>query len=99
MYFGKNEKSIIEKFYKSLSEIGGNDILELLWETGKITAVFDTCFDDFDENNEKDEFTSFVFKSKNMEGVIPVDIGENDLFIVNYHNFPKQILLNGKEIN
>lgn len=99
MYFTKNEKSIIQNFYKNLSKIGERDILELVWETGKIKAVFDTCFDDFDENNENDEFTSFVFKGEKLEGTIPVDIGENHLFIVNYHNFPKQILFYGKKIN
>lgn len=99
MHFTLNEKSIIEKFYKSLSEIGENDTLDLVWETGTINAIFDTCFDDFDENNENDEFTSFVFKGKKLEGKIPVDIGEDYLFIVNYHNFPKEILFNGKKIN
>ena len=99
MYFTKNEQSVIEIFYKNLSKIGENDVLELVWKTGKIKALFDTCFDDFDENDEKDEFTSFVFKCEGTEGTTPIVIKENNLFVVNYHNFPSQIFLNGKKIN
>ena len=99
MYFAKNEKAIIENFYKKLSEIGATDILLLIWETGKIKATFDTCFDDFDEINENDEFTSFVFQKIEITGTPPVEITEANFFIVNYHNFPLEILFNGIKIN
>lgn len=99
MYFSKNEQPIIETFYKSISDLTENDVISLVWETGEIKAIFDTCFDDFDEENENDEFTSFVFKQIDINGTAPVIVGDSNFFIINYHNFPKTIMLNGKQLN
>lgn len=99
MYFSKNEKSVVEKFYKNISILNENDILSLVWENGEIKATFDTCFDDFDANDENDEYTSFVFKKVEVGNRISFDTEQSDYIIVNYHNFPREILLNGKKIN
>lgn len=99
MYFSKSEQSIIETFYKNLLSITEEDILTLVWNEGKILAKFNTCFDDFNEENEEDEFTSFVLKSLESIGKPPVEITESDFFIINYHNFPSEIICNGKKIN
>ena len=99
MYFSKSEQSIIETFYKNLSNITEEDILTLVWSEGQIQAKFDTCFDDFNEENEEDEFTSFVLKKIESTGKPPVEITEADFFIINYHNFPTEIICNGKKIN
>ena len=99
MYFSKSEQSIIETFYKNLSSITEEDILTLVWSEGQIQAKFDTCFDDFNEENEEDEFTSFVLKKIESTGKPPVEITEADFFIINYHNFPTEIICNGKKIN
>lgn len=99
MYFSKKEQSIIERFYKKLSTITAKDVLELKWNTGSIKAVFDTCFDDFDEENESDEYTSFLFKGLSFNGVPPVQVVDEKMFIINYHNFPDSIRLVGEVIN
>lgn len=99
MYFSKKEQSIIEKFYKKLSNITEKDVLELKWKTGTVKAVFDTCFDDFDEKNESDEYTSFLFKGLSFDGVPPVQIVDEKMFIINYHNFPDSIWLAGEVIS
>ena len=99
MYFSKNEQSVIETFYRNLSKIQENDILTLIWNEGQIQAKFDTCFDDFNEEKEEDEFTSFILKKLDLKGKPPVKITDADFFIINYHNFPKQIIFNGETIN
>ena len=99
MFFSKSEQSIIDTFYKNLSGLTEEDILTLVWEEGQIQALFDTCFDDFNEENEEDEFTSFLLKKLKATGKTPVEITEADFFIINYHNFPTEIICNGKKIN
>ena len=96
MYFSKKEQPIIETFYKNLPNITTKDVLELKWKTGSIKAVFDTCFDDFDEENERDEYTSFVFKGLSFDGKPPVQISDEKVFVINYHNFPESIMLLGE---
>ena len=99
MYFSQSEQSVIEIFYKNLTNITEEDVLTLVWNEGQVQARFDTCFDDFDEENEEDEFTSFIFKKIGLTGSPPVEITDADLFIINYHNFPKDIICKGKKIN
>ncbi len=88
--FSENEKDIVSTFYSSLDEIEDKE-LQLFWETGSVTALFDTCFDDFADDNEEDEYTSFVFKVVNVKGRVPIEISSAGYFIVNYHNFPQKI--------
>ena len=49
MYFSQSEQSVIETFYKNLTNITEEDDLTLVWNEGQVQARFDTCFDDFDE--------------------------------------------------
>lgn len=88
--FSENEKDIILDFYRRLDEIEDRK-LQLFWETGCVTALFDTCFEDFADDNEEDEYTSFVFKVISVEGNVPIEISSAGYFIVNYHNFPNKI--------
>lgn len=99
MYYSKNEQGIVEKFYKNLANIKDEDTLLLVWENSEVYALFDTCFDDYDENNEADEYNSFVFKAEKIIGNPPINITDNRYFIINYHNFPNKILLNENQIN
>ena len=73
--------------------------MTLVWNEGQIQAKFDTCFDDFNEENEEDEFTSFVLEKLAIKGNPPVEITGANLFIINYHNFPTEIILNSEKIN
>ena len=50
------EANIVKDLYSRLDEISNREI-KLIWTTGEIIAVFDTCFDDFNEDDESDEFT------------------------------------------
>ena len=52
-----------------------------------LTLVFEYFADD----NEEDEYISFVFKVVNVEGNVPIEISSAVYFIVNYHNFPQKI--------
>ena len=88
--FSENEKDIISDFYRRLDEIEDRK-LQLFWKTGCVTALFDTCFEDCADDNEEDEYTSFVFKVISIEGNVPIEISSAGYFIVNYHNFPKKI--------
>lgn len=103
MYFTDKEEKIIRTFYKNLKLCGENELL-LKWdEDNFITALFDTCFDD-DNDYEMDEegyeeFTSFAFSAISISGQPPVYVTEDDGFLIDYRNFPKEILLDGKKIN
>ena len=88
--FSEREKGIIMDFYRKLDDIENKE-LRLSWDTGFVIAKFDTCFEDFDDDNEDDEFTSFIFEVVRKEGEVPLEISSANLFIVNYHNFPKKI--------
>ena len=88
--FSENEKDIISDFYRRLDEIEDRK-LQLFWKTGCVTVLFDTCFEDFADDNEEDEYTSFVFKVISVEGNVPIEISSAGYFIVNYHNFPNKI--------
>lgn len=96
MYFSVEEEKIISKFYKSIVEIK-NNTLKLCWLNGSAIARFDTCFEDEDDETEE-EYNSFVFEIKSIEGNIPVDVSDDNMCIVNYRNFPISIFLGKKDI-
>jgi hypothetical protein len=88
--FSKNEKPIVENFYNHLG-VYENKHLKLSWGNDYIEAMFDTCFDDFSDDDETDEFTSFVFEVYKVVGTPPIELSEANFCIINYHNFPKKI--------
>ena len=103
MYFSEKEEKVIRTFYVNL-ESYARDEMVLKWdEDNYIVATFDTCFED-DNDCEMDEegyeeFTSFVFQAEEVSGNPPVELSDEGFFLINYHNFPKEILADGKRIN
>ena len=66
-------------------------------------ALYDSYIEDesdfeIDENGYE-EFWSFVFKVIRADASVPIEITEDDYFLINYRNFPKEIIANGKKIN
>lgn len=104
MFLNDKEENIISKFMKNLDKYE-NEEMTLVWNNENIIkASFDTCFEDeneFEENEEEyEEFTTFVFEAIHVLGEPPVFITEDAFFCVNYHNFPDEILApDGKKIN
>ena len=104
MYLNCKEKSTISQFIQNLDTYE-NETMTLIWNDGsKITASFDTCFEDESDCNTDDEnyeeFISFAFTVLDYEGNPPVYITEDDCFLVSYHNFPDIVLSeNGEKIN
>ena len=101
MYLNNNEERIIGKFSKNLSKYDKSNML-LLWENGSsILAKLDTCFEDeIDcENETCEELWSFSFKAILIFKNPPVFITQSNGFLINYHNFPKEILVDGVKIN
>lgn len=98
-----HESAVVGTFAENLDQYG-NEIMELIWKDGsKIKAEFDTCFED-DNDLEMDEegyeeFTSFAFTVISVSGEPPVYITEDNGFLIDYHNFPDEILVNDEKIN
>lgn len=105
MYLNNKEKYIIETFMKKADDYEGETVI-LKWKDGcQVECVYDSYIEDesdFDMDEEGyEEFWSFAFKfNKTIIGTPPVVITEDDYFLVNYHNFPDEILsFDGKKIN
>ena len=87
MFLNENEGVIIGSFLKNLN-IFDKEEMTLVWGSGeRITARFDTCFEDSNEfeedEKEYEEFTTFVFESVCIAGTPPVFITEDNFFCVN----------------
>ena len=89
MFLNPNEEKVISNLYKNLNNIG-ESVLTLIWDNGCVKATFDTCFEDMDDETDE-EFYSFAFIAKEVSGEPPVDILDNNFFLINYKNFPQKI--------
>lgn len=103
MYLNHKEEKIIGKFFE-ISDEFENLTLILKWnEYSQITAIYDSYIEDESDCDMDDvqyeEFWSFVFKAIDVFGVPPVCITEDNCFLINYHNFPDEIIADGKKIN
>ena len=103
IYLNNNEEQIIKKFL-TVEEEYENENLILKWENGsQIFAEYDSFIEDENdfeiEDKEYEEFWSFIFKKIEIIGNPPVEISEDNYFLINYHNFPNEIIANGKKIN
>ena len=101
-YLNNNEEKIIGKFVSYPRKY--DDFLTLKWEgKGEITARFDSFMEDENEYEIDDEgyeeFWSLLFDAYQVKGKPPVNIAGNNDFLINYHNFPDEILVDGKKIN
>ncbi len=103
MYFSKKEKEIIRTFYRHLDTCDMHTMY-LTWNrVGAVTAVFDTCFENDNaldmDDKDYEEFISFIFKAIKVSGTPPIHVSEDGYFLLNYHNFPDEIFVDGKKIN
>ncbi len=103
LYLNENEQKIIENFI-SIENKYKNEKLLLKWYDGsQVIARYDSFIEDENdyelENEKYEEFWSFVFKKIDFVGNPPIEISEDDFFLINYNNFPNEILANGKKIN
>ncbi|MBQ9986584.1 MAG: hypothetical protein IJP38_09835 [Oscillospiraceae bacterium] len=99
------ELQIIGTFLRNLDEYENRE-MKLVWrKSGEITASFYTCFEDENdseensENEDFEEYISFVFDATEISGAPPVSLNSRKSFIINYHNFPDEIIIDGKKIN
>jgi len=103
VYFTEREREIIRTFYVNL-DLYDRETMTLKWSNGSvIIAKFDTCFDDDNElepgEDGYEDFNSFVFEVINVFGNPPVYISKDKLCLINYKNFPDEILVGNKKIN
>lgn len=104
MYFWNDrEEKIIGTFMNNIDSYEEQELI-LKWEDGsEVCAIFDSYIEDesdcdLDEEGYE-EFWSFVFKAVDIVGDPPIYITEDDYFMVNYLNFPKEILAGKTQIS
>ncbi len=104
MYFwNENEEKIIGTFINNIDSYEEQELI-LKWEDGsEVRATFDSYIEDesdcdIDEEGYE-EFWSFVFKGVSILGEPPICVTEDDYFMVNYLNFPKEIFAGKTKIS
>ncbi len=101
MYLNDKEEALIDVFMGNLDEYERLPMI-LKWKRGGQALVrLDTCFEDEDDDEQApdfEEYVSFIFEALSIDGNPPIDIYDN-YFIVNYRNFPNEILVDGRKIN
>lgn len=103
IYLNENEERIIGKFIE-VEDKYENNTLSLVWKNGdRVEAKYDSFIEDENdcelEDENYEEFWSFIFKKIEIEGNPPIEVTEDGYFLINYHNFPQEILVDGKKIN
>ena len=96
-----NEEKIIGTFGKNQCKFDDTK-MTLKWKDGsEIIAIYRNYLEDDMELDDgtDEELWSFLFEVIDVNGTPPVYITEHNLFIVNYHNFPDEIIADGKKIN
>ena len=102
-FLNEKEEKIIGKFLNNTNSIQGEE-LSLIWDDGsQVYAKYDSFIEDeldFEIDEEGyEEIWSFVFKVIRADTNAPIEITEDNYFLINYRNFPKEIIVNGKKIN
>ena len=83
-------------------ELEGKKVV-LKWKNGSlIQGIYDSYIEDemdCDMNDDDyEEFWSFVFKATDLIGEPPIYITQDEYFCINYRNFPDEIIADGKKI-
>ncbi len=103
MYLNDKEEKIIGKCVEVIEDYCHKEML-LRWEDGMMAyGTYERYIEDENDadldSDEYEEFWSFVFKATKVIGNPPIYVTEHNYFLVSYHNFPDEILVNGKRIN
>lgn len=103
IYLNEKEEKTIGRFF-AVEEKYVGEILALIWSNGsQAVAKYDSYIEDENdcemEENDYEEFTSFIFSNVNTVGNPPIDVTEDGFFCISYQNFPKDILYHGEKIN
>ena len=103
MLLNGKEDMYITAFMNNLKNYA-KEGMTLKWDNDNyISATFDVYFEDeneIDEDNDGyEEYISFSFKAVEIVGNPPIELTEDNYFLINYHNFPSEILVNGVKIN
>ena len=104
MYLNEKEEKTIGIFMNASDELEGQSVI-LKWQNGsQVQGIYDSYIEDETDcemdDEDYEEFWSFIFKVVNILGKPPIYVTEDDFFCVNYHNFPDEILTpDGKKIN
>lgn len=103
VYWNKNEEAIIRDFLACNRNYIGEEVL-LKWNgKGSVLAEYSMLMEDendYEMNDERyEEFWSFAFHGVQITGNPPISINRQNNFLINYHNFPDEILVDGKKIN
>lgn len=103
MYLNDKEEKIIGKFMDVADDLE-EKMLTLKWNDGsQVLAIYDSYMEDEVDceldDEEYEEFWSFVFKAIDLVGTPPVYITEDKYFCVDYRNFPNEILDGTKKVN
>ena len=103
MLLNGKEDVYISAFMSNLKKYAKEDMI-LKWDNDNyVSAILDVYFEDeneLDEDSEGyEEYISFCFKADEIAGNPPIEVTEDNYFLINYHNFPREILVNGVKIN
>jgi len=99
----EREEKVIGRFVDNQSKYEDAEMW-LKWKDGsQVVAKYRMYLEDVNdcepEDEKYEEFWSFVFEVTDVKGTPPVHITHHNLFIVSYHNFPDEIVVDGKKIN
>ena len=102
MYLNDKEGKIIGLLMDIADELEGKKVV-LKWKNGSlIQGIYDSYIEDemdCDMNDDDyEEFWSFVFKATDLIGEPPIYITQDEYFCINYRNFPDEIIADGKKI-
>lgn len=103
VYLNDKEEKIIGLFMDIADDLEGKSLV-LKWKDGsQMKAIYDSYMEDeMDcelEDDNYEEFWSFVFEAVSVSGNPPVFITEDNFFCINYQNFPDEILVGNKKVN
>ena len=103
MYLNDKEEKIIGAFMNVADELEGNLII-LNWKDGsQAQGIYDSYIEDeLDcdiDDEDYEEFWSFVFKAVDIEGEPPIYITEDEYFCIDYRNFPDEIIVGDTKID
>ena len=103
IYWNKSEEAIIGRFLASNRKCIGKKLLLNWYGKGSVLAEYDMLMEDendFEMGDERyEEFWSFAFHGIKIKGNPPIAVNHQKNFLINYHNFPDEILVDGKKIN